>query len=162
LDETGCCLALPTTYYWRPKQQPLGVPKSKGSDDQVNVLGTLCEYQGQQTLEYRLFEGTCCSAVFIAYLDTLAAQSTPEIPTIVVLDNASFHRSAGVKARIAWWQEQGLYLFYLPPYASRLNPLERVWWALKYSLQPRRRYRDVADLWVGVEEGLQTMEAIAV
>ena len=34
--------------------------------------------------------------------------------TVLVLDNASFHKSKVVKERLEEWQEKGLYIFYLP------------------------------------------------
>jgi putative transposase len=134
------------------------VPKAKGSSGQVNVIGTLGFYEGQPTLDDQLFEGVCTSEVVAAYLETVAARSHPEVWTVVVLDNASFHRSAFVQAQLRRWEEQGLYLFFLPPYASELNLIERVWWALKYSLQPRRSYGTVQELRAGMVEALQALE----
>ena len=42
-------------------------------------------------------------------------------PTVVVLDNASFHKSKIFKANIAKWANRGLTLLYLPPYSPQLN-----------------------------------------
>ena len=45
-------------------------------------------------------------------------------PTVVVLDNASTHRSAAFRDRLPYWESQGLTLFYLPPYSPELNRIE--------------------------------------
>ncbi len=52
--------------------------------------------------------------------------------TVVVLDNASIHRSKKFKDKINEWKKQGLTLFYLPPYSPELNPIEMLWKFMKY------------------------------
>lgn len=52
--------------------------------------------------------------------------------TVVVLDNARIHTSRVIKERAAVWQNQGLYLFYLPRYSPHLNIVETLWRKLKY------------------------------
>ena len=57
--------------------------------------------------------------------------------TVVVLDNAGVHTSRQVQERRPFWQQRGLYIFYLPAYAPHLNIAERLWRKLKYEwLQP--------------------------
>ncbi len=53
-------------------------------------------------------------------------------PTVVVLDNASCHRSAEVQAHLAEWEEHGLRLFFLPPYSPELNRIEVLWRCCKH------------------------------
>ena len=52
-------------------------------------------------------------------------------PTVVVLDNARIHHSKVLKERCNYWQEQGLYFVYLPPYSPYLNITEKCWHELK-------------------------------
>jgi transposase len=57
--------------------------------------------------------------------------------TVVVLDNARVHTSQLVQERRPFWQERGLFIFYLPPYSPQLNIAETLWRKLKYEwLQP--------------------------
>ena len=57
--------------------------------------------------------------------------------TVVVLDNARVHKSKQVAERRPFWQERGLFIFYLPPYSPHLNIAETLWRKLKYEwLQP--------------------------
>ena len=56
--------------------------------------------------------------------------------TVIVLDNASVHKKA-VKDRMAGWEEQGLFVFFLPTYSPHLNIAEILWRKLKCEwLQP--------------------------
>ena len=57
--------------------------------------------------------------------------------TVAVLDNARVHTSQQVQERRSFWQQRGLFIFYLPPYSPHLNLAERLWRKLKYEwLQP--------------------------
>lgn len=51
--------------------------------------------------------------------------------TVVVLDNARIHLAKKVKERIPYWEQRGLFLFFLPPYSPHLNIIERLWKELK-------------------------------
>jgi transposase len=44
--------------------------------------------------------------------------------SVVVMDNASFHKSALMKASL---ENKGHTLLYLPPYSPDLNPIEKKW-----------------------------------
>lgn len=52
---------------------------------------------------------------------------------MIVLDNATMYRSEAFYAKLAGWQAQGLYVFFLPKYSPHLNRIERVWKQIKYS-----------------------------
>lgn len=65
----------------------------------------------------------------IRQLDELSFQIAK--PTVIVLDNARVHTAVKVKERLKYWQQRGLYLFYLPPYSPHLNIAERLWKELK-------------------------------
>lgn len=57
--------------------------------------------------------------------------------TVVVLDNARVHTSRQVQERRPFWQQRGLFIFYLPSYSPHLNLAETLWRKLKYEwLQP--------------------------
>lgn len=56
---------------------------------------------------------------FIEYMDEYTL--TLKKLTVLVLDNASIHKSKKVKERVEDWKKRGLYIFYLPPYSPHLN-----------------------------------------
>ena len=53
-------------------------------------------------------------------------------PTVVILDNASYHKSKKFKANLSKWSNRGLTLMYLPPYSPQLNIIEILWKFMKY------------------------------
>lgn len=52
--------------------------------------------------------------------------------TVVVLDNAGPHVARKIKERLKYWEQRGLFIFYLPPYSPHLNIAETLWRKLKY------------------------------
>ena len=51
--------------------------------------------------------------------------------TVVVLDNASIHTAKRIQEQIPFWQQRGLFIFYLPPYSPQLNIAETLWRKMK-------------------------------
>jgi transposase len=70
------------------------------------------------------------SEAMIALFETLAARHPTATAVNVVLDNASYNRSAAVKEYLAG-EGCRIQLVFLPPYAPNLNLIERLWWFLK-------------------------------
>lgn len=58
--------------------------------------------------------------------------TTLEKPTVVVLDQAPWYMAARLQAGIPLWQQQHLYLFFLPRYSPHLNAIEILWRHIKY------------------------------
>jgi hypothetical protein len=54
--------------------------------------------------------GVCDAKNSEAFLDSLATQADPKGLTVVVLDNARFHKAENIKAKIPYWQDKGLFL----------------------------------------------------
>lgn len=94
-----------------------------GSHVRQNVIGAVNPANGQLV---SLIVPHCDTEVFQAFLDTMAA----EVPrrsgkrVLLVLDNASWHKSAALD----WHHIEPVYL---PPYSPDLNPIERLWQHLK-------------------------------
>jgi len=74
-----------------------------------------------------LFEGTCDTDTFNAWLEQMLV---PELEpgTVVVLDNAAFHKSPATKEIIA---NAKCDLLFLPPYSPDLMPIEKKFAAIK-------------------------------
>jgi len=69
--------------------------------------------------------------IFLAYLEqVLGPKLRPG--DVVVMDNLSAHKVAGVEQLI---QAAGAELLYLPPYSPGLNPIEKAWAKLKQLLR---------------------------
>ena len=134
-----------------------------GSKGRLNLIGTWSLHGEGTHLEYRFLEGSCRTHDVIAYLDALAAQAQQVGTfTVVVLDNAPFHRAKQLQEQRPHWEKQGLYLRYLPSYCPHLNLIEVLWRHLKGCLLPRRYYDSLAALKAAVLSALALLNAVEV
>jgi transposase len=53
-------------------------------------------------------------------------------PLLVILDNASLHKAKETSGLLEVLKENGLVLYFLPPYSPELNRIERFWHKMKY------------------------------
>ena len=51
--------------------------------------------------------------------------------TFLVIDCAKIHTAKVIQERLIFWQQRGLFIFYLPPYSPQLNLAETLWRKLK-------------------------------
>lgn len=73
------------------------------------------------------YDGYTNTEVFVTWVEHfLCKELKPN--QVVIMDNASFHKSSKVKELI---EIVGAKLIYLPPYSPDLNPIEHVWANLK-------------------------------
>ena len=68
-----------------------------------------------------LFDGTCDTDTFNAWL---GQQLLPQLAkgTIIVIDNAAFHKSAATREMV---DDAGCQILFLPPYSPDLMPIEK-------------------------------------
>ena len=69
---------------------------------------------------------TKSSATFISFIEELLVKRYPTGRVVLVLDNASYHKSASALAALSLFEHRVMILW-LPPYCSDLNPIERFW-----------------------------------
>lgn len=92
-----------------------------------------------------LFDGAINGARFRAYLEQMLAP-TLSPGDIVILDNLSSHKIAGIREAIEARQAQ---ILYLPPYSPDLNPIEQAFAKIKAGLRKAgERTRD--GLWQAI------------
>lgn len=134
-DESGLNLNPSVLRKWQKKgEKPEVLPaERKGKISVAGFVNRSCDFSGFW------FEGAFDSGCFIACVDAFCEQISK--PTVVILDNASFHKSATVKVRLAGWRAQNLRLVYLPPYSPELNLAEHIWKQLKYCWLPIHAYK---------------------
>ena len=89
-----------------------------------------------------VFDGAINGVRFLAYVGQ-ALVPTLRAGDIVVMDNLTAHKVAGVREAIA---APGARLFYLPPYSPDLNPIEQAFAKLKALLRTAAA-RTVEALW---------------
>lgn len=90
--------------------------------------------------------------IFLAYVEqVLCPRLRPG--QVVILDNLSAHKVAGVREQI---EAAGARLLYLPPYSPDLNPIEQAWSKLKQILRSLKA-RTVEALETAVAEALNAI-----
>jgi transposase len=87
-------------------------------------------------------DGAINGDVFLAYVEQVLLPTLRE-GDIVVMDNLSSHKVAGVQKRIG---AVGAKILYLPPYSPDFNPIEQVFSKLKAMLR-KLKLRTMEELW---------------
>jgi hypothetical protein len=165
LDESGFAPTLPPGYTWARIGTRALVWDEPPQGRRLNVLGALAPYGERPDLVWTAPPGKIDSAVVLAFLwrevaglpappDRLPAGYRRARPCVVVLDNASAHTSAAVKAALPALAAAGVTLYHLPPYSPELNRIEGLWRRIKYQDLPVRSYLTLADLRAAVEQAL--------
>lgn len=100
---------------------------------------------------FHTVEGSVNTKHVIAAFDNFAMNYYSEyqqtkVPCIVVLDNASIHRSKEFKKRIAYWESRAVFLRYLPAYSPELNLIEILWRKMKYEWLELTAYQNYEHL----------------
>jgi putative transposase len=70
------------------------------------------------------------SATFISFIEELLVKRYPTGRVVLVLDNASYHKSASALAALSLFEHRVM-IIWVPPYCSDLDPIERFWRFLK-------------------------------
>lgn len=70
------------------------------------------------------------SQTFIQFLEYLLVECCPTQKIVLVMDNASYHRSKTVRAALSLFEPR-VRVFWLPKYCPQLNLIERFWRHLK-------------------------------
>lgn len=138
-DESGVSTVPNIPYGWQQIGKTVALPSKQCK--RVNILGFLNrenEFYGETV------DGWVNSDHVIACFDNFATQL--QMPTVVIVDNASMHRSKKFKARFEEWEKCGLTVFYLPTYSPELNLIEILWRFLKYQWISLSAYESRAAL----------------
>jgi transposase len=126
-----------------------------GEDRKFVVFGAL-DYATGRLIHQRSL--TQERAAFATFLDHLAAQLPDDgLPTLLVLDNVSYHKSHELREH---WQRLSRRLrpLWLPAYAPHLNLLERVWRYLKGKVGCHRWWNDLDRLMRATDTVLDNLE----
>ncbi len=123
-DETRISEEGYVPYGWQFKDEDVFIPVQRGKG--LNCFGLLSR---EMKFHYEITDKNINADFIVQYLDRFSFSIKKE--TVVVLDNASCHRAKKVKERLQYWQNRGLYVFFLPPYSPQLNIIERLWKEVK-------------------------------
>jgi putative transposase len=158
LDETGCCLSSPVSYsYSKVGEQKRIEQPLKSYGNRISMLGL---WQPNHSFEYALVQGGFDSSSYIQVMDWVAERAAQTLTTkgritVVVQDNGSLHTSQLVRAQWSSWQEKGLFLFFLAPYCSEMNPIEGQWHQLKNHELAGQIFDNEYDLAMAMMNGMK-------
>ena len=124
MDEVGVDERLHRPYGYSEKGQRVFGEISGHRGNRISIIGAYCQRQLIAPLH---FEGYTNTEVFNDWLENILV---PELTVgqIVIMDNASFHKSSKTRSVI---EKAGCSLLYLPTYSPDLNPIEKQWANLK-------------------------------
>ncbi len=135
-DESGFSQSSPVPYAWSPIGQPFEMTAYSHSR-RLNVLGFLSR---AGKLVYHTSTEPVTTETVIEAFDQFVAQKDPDTFAIVVLDNASMHRSKAFRSKIMEWMSHRVHLVYLSAYSPELNLIEILWRQMKYAWLPLSAY----------------------
>ena len=149
-DESRVSVDPCVPYGWQFAGEEVFMPTAKGAG--LNCFALLTRANGL------LFETTrrCITSQFIVEQFEHLSLSIKRM-TVVVLDNARVHTSQQVQERRPFWQQRGLFVFYLPPYSPHLNIAETLWRKLKYEWLQPADYATTDGLFYRVRQALSAV-----
>lgn len=125
VDESGMLMAPLVRRTWWPQGHTPVLYQKTASHKKVSVIAALCIAPRRDRLHlyFRLHPDANINAVLVLeFLKNLVRQL--KAPIVMVWDRFLPHRSMQVKA---FAQHSNLRIYYFPPYAPELNPVENVW-----------------------------------
>jgi len=128
VDETTLTLDPPLRACWMKVGQQKRIPATQpGEKQKQHVFGGYNWLR--DTLTWTTAQ-TKNSLAFIGFLEELLVKNYPTGRLVLVMDNASYHKSASALAALSVFEHRVMFVW-LPPYCSDLNPIERFWRHLK-------------------------------
>ena len=159
LDESGFALWSPVSqsYTQVGTQKRMEQTKIEYGSRRISILGL---WQKGKSFEYALVKGGFKSEGYIEVMNRVAQKAEKTLAetgkiTVVVQDNGSIHKSKITQAQWARWAEQGLIMFFLPPYCSEMNPIEGEWHQLKAHEIAGQMFKNSYDLALAVQEAIK-------
>lgn len=151
LDESGVTTQMTRLWGRAPKGERVNEATPDGRWQVLTTLGTM-SLDGMEAM--MTVPSATDGDVFRAYVEqVLCAKLHPG--DVLVLDNLSAHKVAGIRELIA---ARGAQLLYLPPYSPDFNPIEQAWSKLKQQLRGVKA-RVLEQLEPAITDGLSAITA---
>ncbi|MEG0835800.1 MAG: transposase, partial [Christensenellaceae bacterium] len=128
VDETGIDKYLYREYARAVRGEKVTAKISGEKFKRTNIVAGICNGKWVAPLEYG---GTTDSVLFEFWFENSLLKELDK-GSIIILDNATFHKKAVLKSLAEHYHCQVLFL---PPYSTDLNPIEKKWAWLKRNLR---------------------------
>ncbi|WP_449415995.1 transposase [Phormidium nigroviride] len=161
LDESGCYCHSPTGYAYASRGQQKRLEQTRRRGRRVNIWGV---WEPQIGFDYALMLGSLTSDTYLKLMEWQAQIAQRRLEetgklTVIIQDNASVHRSKLTQQQWERWQQQGLFIFFLPPYSPQMNRIEDEWLHLKRDELACQVFDDEYDLAIAITTGLEARAA---
>jgi transposase len=140
IDESGVQEHLTSQYGYARIGARIMAKKSGKRFHRTNIIAGLRE----GPIAERIFKENTNTAIFNDWLENDLIPQLNE-GDVVIMDNASFHKSKRTRELI---ERAGCKLLYLPPYSPDFNPIEKFWGTLK------QRIRTVGEFFNTLQEAI--------
>lgn len=147
IDETGIDNNLSKLRGWSLKGTKSFTEALGFRTKRVTLIGGYC-YGTKKLVAPMEYDGYTNSHIFLSWVE-LALCRALKPNQVVIMDNASFHKSARVRELI---ESVDCTLIYLPPYSPDLNPIEHVWANLKRFIRVNDNRQD--NLSLAIEQSI--------
>ena len=124
IDKTGIEIAAIKDRGWGIKGQPILATKSGKYYERTNIIAGL---NNTKAIAPFVFNGTCNASLFESWVEQFLIKELKP-GQMVIMDNASFHKSQRIKSLI---ESVRCKVIFLPPYSPDLNPIEVFWANMK-------------------------------
>jgi putative transposase len=132
VDETGFAPTTCRLYARAPKGKQIIGYRAAAQRPRQSLLGAC---RKKRLIAPLLFEGTCNTVLFNEWLKHCLLPELTQT-SLIILDNAAFHRSRSTMQLI---HQAGHRLLFLPPYSPHLNPIEKLWANIKRTWQGKHQ-----------------------
>ena len=129
--------------------------KTNAGRDRLNVLGA---YSPDDHSLVAIEDTASCDAAMVCQLLHKLRALHPELPLLLVLDNARYQRAYKVQ-EVA--EQLHITLLFLPPYSPNLNLIERFWKFLRKHIIRNRFYPTFRLFRAAIQHLLHNLDAYA-
>jgi transposase len=148
VDEAGVDDTEDYAYGWCAQSERFEALKLGHRTERISMIAAWCN---RQVVAPLTFKGYCDTALVETWVEQyLVGQLKPG--QVVVMDNASFHKSTLIRELI---EQAGCSLLFLPPYSPDLNKIEKFWARLKHYL--RKTLNQFENLWDAVDNAFRRL-----
>jgi isftu1 transposase len=135
-------------YAWSPRGESVRDERKGRATEKINIVAGLsgCDIVAPMT-----YECSMDSELFNFWLEHRLLTEVPR-NSLIVMDNASFHKSEKTKELV---EKFSCRLLFLPPYSPDLNPIEKFWAFMKAKI--KKIADGIKSLSVCVETVFQTI-----
>ena len=125
-DEAGFSQVHPNRSAWTPVGERHLIEAKRGT--RLNVLAAMLSTG--ELFSAKIWQSTTAE-IFAGFVSLLKEHVGKKLTLII--DNASIHKAKATRHLMDILENQGVTLYFLPPYSPELNRIEKLWHLMKYS-----------------------------